>query len=96
MGRGGAEAWVTRLDAWLAPFLSALPRGVHRRWVPSYVLGLLLPRERKSVEPMAARVCPGQSQQPRHFASTSTWPHERLERMLAASRTRRDGRPPRG
>lgn len=62
MADGGTEAWVARLDAWLAPFLAALPRAEQRRWAPLYVRGLLLPGERKSVEPMAGRVCPGQVQ----------------------------------
>ena len=83
MGRAGSGAWVARLDAWLAPFLAALPRAEQRRWAPFYVRGLLLPGERKSVEPIAARVCPGQVQQLHHFVSASTWPHERLERVLA-------------
>ena len=83
MGRAGSGAWMARLDAWLAPFLAALPRAEQRRWTPFYVRGLLLPGERKSVEPMAARVCPGQLQQLHHFVSASTWPHERLERVLA-------------
>ena len=83
MGRAGPGAWVARLDAWLVPFLAALPRAEQRRWAPFYVRGLLLPGERKSVEPIAARVCPGQVQQLHHFVSASTWPHERLERVLA-------------
>ena len=74
MGRAGPGAWVARLDAWLAPFLAALPRAEQRRWAPFYVRGLLLPGERKSVEPIAARVCPSQVQQLHHFVSTSTWP----------------------
>ena len=45
--------------------------------------GLLLPGERKSVEPMAGRVCPGQVQGLHHFVSASPWPHDRLERVLA-------------
>ena len=83
MGRAGPGAWVARLDGWLAPFLAALPRAEQRRWAAFYVRGLLLPDERKSVEPIAARVCPGQVQQLHHFVSASTWPHERLERVLA-------------
>ena len=83
MADGGTEAWVARLDAWLAPFLAALPRAEQRRWAPLYVRGLLLPGERKSVEPMAGRVCPGQVQGLHHFVSASPWPHDRLERVLA-------------
>ena len=53
--------WLSRLDAWLRPFLTTRPRAEQRRWAPLYVQGLLLPGGRKSVEPMAARVCPGQA-----------------------------------
>lgn len=83
MSEPGSDGWVARLDAWLAPFLAALPRAEQRRWAPLYVQGLLLPGARKSVEPMAARVCPGQVQGLHHFVSASPWPHERLERVLA-------------
>lgn len=83
MAGGGADAWIAQLDAWLSPFLAALPRAEQRRWAPLYVRGLLLPGERKSVEPMAGRVCPGQVQGLHHFVSASPWPHDRLERVLA-------------
>ena len=75
--------WQATFEAWLAPFLTRLRRAEQRRWAPIYLQGLLGPGERKSVEPMAARVCPGQVQQLHHFVSASTWPHERLERVLA-------------
>jgi len=93
VARPGPEIWRSRLDAWLEPFLAALPRAEQRRWAPLYVQGLLLPGERKSVEPMAARVCPGQVQQLHHFVSASTWPHERLERVLAEQADRLVGGP---
>ncbi len=83
MTEPGPQAWLGRLDAWLQPFLAALPRAEQRRWAPLYVCGLLLPGERKSVEPMAGRVCPGQVQGLHHFVSASPWPHDRLERVLA-------------
>jgi DDE superfamily endonuclease len=54
MARSGPEAWLGRLDAWLEPFLAALPRAEQRRWAPLYVRSLLLPGERKSVEPVEA------------------------------------------
>ena len=91
MAQLGPEAWLARLDAWLSPFLAALPRAKQRRWAPLYVCGLLLPGERKSVEPMAARVAPGNVQQLHHFVSAPPWSHEQLEQVLAASRARRDG-----
>lgn len=93
MARSGPEAWLGRLEAWLAPFLAALPRAEQRRWAPLYVHGLLLPGERKSVEPIAARVCPGQVQQLHHFVSASPWAHERLAQVLAEQADRLVGGP---
>ena len=93
MAGPGPEVWRARLDAWLAPFLAALPRAEQRRWAPLYVQGLLLPGERKSIEPMAARVCPGEVQQLHHFVSASSWPHARLERVLAEQAERLVGGP---
>ena len=55
--------------------------------------GLLLLGERKSVEPMAARVVPGQVQQLHHFVSASPWPHKRLEQVLAEQADRLAGGP---
>jgi hypothetical protein len=47
-----------------------------------YLKGLVLPGERKSLEPMAARVAPGDLQQLHHFLATSPWPAWRLEDEL--------------
>src|SRR3712207_8852151 len=58
-----AEGWEDELERWLAPFLARLRRQAQRRWAPFYLKGLLLPGERKSVEPMAARAAPGDVQQ---------------------------------
>lgn len=93
MARPDPEKWLSRLEAWLEPFLAALPRAEQRRWAPLYLRGLLLPGERKSVEPMAARVAPGQVQQLHHFVCASPWPHERLERVLAEQADRLLGGP---
>jgi SRSO17 transposase len=66
----------------LEPFLAAFRRSEQRYWAPLYLQGLLGPGHRKSVEPMAERVCPGQTQQLHHFVSTSTWATEPLEQVL--------------
>jgi len=70
------------LDEWLAPFLKRFRVDPQRRWAPVYVRGLIAPGERKSVEPMADRVAPGQTQQLHHFVSTSQWPVEPIEEVL--------------
>ena len=67
-----AAEWQTEFEAWLAPFLTRLRRAEQRRWAPVYLQGLLGPGERKSIEPMAARVAPGDGQQLHHFISTAS------------------------
>jgi SRSO17 transposase len=47
--------WGQEFARWVAPLLEALGHKARRRWAPLYLLGLLGPGERKSVQPMAAR-----------------------------------------
>jgi SRSO17 transposase len=89
----GAAGWERDLDRWLEPFLAHLPRQAQRRWAPVYLKGLLLPGERKSVEPMAGRVAPGDTQQLHHFVSTSPWAAAPLEEELARQAERLVGGP---
>jgi SRSO17 transposase len=89
-----AEAdWQAEFEAWLAPFLARLRRAEQRRWAPIYLQGLLGPGERKSVEPMAARVAPGDVRQLHHFISTSPWTCEPLEEELVHAAERLLGGP---
>ena len=74
--------WQDDLRVWLEPFLAALGRSEQRHWAPLYLRGLLGDGARKSVEPMAERVCPGQTQQLHHFVCTSPWACEPLEQVL--------------
>jgi len=85
--------WRAAFEAWLAPFLARLGRVEQRRWAPIYLQGLLGPGERKSVEPMAARVAPGDVQQLHHFISTSPWRCEPLEEELVRAADRLVGGP---
>ncbi len=71
------------LERWLAPFLEALGHKKRRKWAPVYVQGLLGPGDRKSIEPMAARVAPDDGEQLHHFICTSCWDPAPLERTLA-------------
>jgi SRSO17 transposase len=64
-------AWAQELERSLEPFLEPLSREALRRWAPVYLKGLILPGERKSVEPLAARVVPGDTQQLHHFIGGS-------------------------
>ena len=69
----GAD-WSENFQEWLGAILAVFKRFEQRCWTPLDLQGLLGPRPRKSVEPMAKRVCPGQTQQLHHFVSTSSWP----------------------
>jgi SRSO17 transposase len=85
--------WEGEFERWLAPFLATLNRGAQRRWAPVYLKGLLLPGERKSVEPLAARVAPGSTEQLHHFIGGSPWPTEPIEAILAKEADRLLGGP---
>ncbi|WP_194727499.1 IS701 family transposase, partial [Noviherbaspirillum malthae] len=74
--------WHADLQEWLQPFLAVFKRSEQRCWAPLYLQGLLGFGARKSIEPMAERVCPGQTQQLHHFVSTSTWSTAPLEQVL--------------
>jgi SRSO17 transposase len=88
-----ADGWEVELGRWLEPFLVRLRRQAQRHWAPFYLKGLILPGERKSIEPMAARVAPGDIQQLHHFVSTSPWPTAPLEEELVKAADRLLGGP---
>jgi len=73
----------TDLTQWLAPFLARLGHKARRRMCPVYVEGLIGPGDRKSVEPMAARLAPGDYDQLHHFISSGVWDERSLEEELA-------------
>jgi SRSO17 transposase len=88
-----AQAWEDELERWLAPFLARLRRKAQRHWASFYLKGLILPGERKSVEPMAARAAPADTQQLHHFVSTSPWTTAPLEEELVRAADRLVGGP---
>jgi SRSO17 transposase len=77
------EKWQRELERWCAPYLDAFGHKVRRRWAPVYLRGLLLPGERKSIEPIAQRVAPGDNEQLHHFVAASTWDTAPLEAVHA-------------
>jgi SRSO17 transposase len=88
MDGSAADGWEAELERWIEPFLARLRRQAQRHWAPFYLKGLILPGERKSVEPLAARVAPGDTQQLHHFVSTSPWPTAPLEDELVKAADR--------
>ncbi len=77
-----ANDWRKRLDKWLAPFLSALGDKRRRQWAPLYIMGLLLPGDRKSMQPISARVAPDDGEQIHNFVATSCWDTAPVEQVL--------------
>jgi SRSO17 transposase len=77
-----STGWRHRLDDWLEPFLDVLGDKRRRAWAPLYILGLLLPGERKSMHPISARVAPKDAEQIHHFVATSPWDAAPLEEVL--------------
>jgi SRSO17 transposase len=87
------DGWEQKLEGWLEPFLGRMRRKAQRYWAPFYLKGLILPGERKSIEPMAARVVPADIQQLHHFVSTSPWATAPLEDELVKAADRLVGGP---
>ena len=66
------DDWRQALRDWLAPFLARLGHKARRRMLPLYVCGLIGPGDRKSVQPMAARLAPGDYDQLHHFVAAGS------------------------
>jgi SRSO17 transposase len=86
-------AWEHDLQSWLEPFLTPLRHPARRRMCPLYVAGLIGPGERKSLQPMAARVAPADYDQLHHFVAVGPWDEAPLEAELLARANRLVGGP---
>jgi SRSO17 transposase len=86
-------AWEHELQSWLEPFLTHLHHPARRRMCPLYVAGLIGPGDRKSLQPMAARVAPADYDQLHHFVAVGPWDEAPLEAELLAQANRLVGGP---
>jgi SRSO17 transposase len=77
------SGWNDDLEGWLKPFLDRLGHKARRRMCPLYVAGLIGPGERKSIEPLAARMAPGAYDRLHHFVCDGVWDAAPLEEELA-------------
>ena len=80
--------WEEDLEGWLKPFLARLDHKARRRMCPLYVAGLIGPGDRKSVQPMAERLAPGDYDQLHHFVAAGVWDASPLETELLAQADR--------
>jgi SRSO17 transposase len=72
----------SRFDRYVERLAAVLGHADRRAPLEAYLTGLLLPGERKSVEPMAARVAPREvsrtHQSMHHFVATAPWDEREL------------------
>ncbi len=80
--RSTLSGWEVDLTRWLKPFLDCLGHKARRRMCPLYVAGLIGPGDRKSVQPMAERLAPGDYDQLHHFVAAGVWDAAPLEKEL--------------
>ena len=73
----------SRLMHFLEDLLEPMGRSERRHWAQVYVQGLLLDGERKSIEPLAARIPGADVQALRQFVGQSPWTVEEVQRRLA-------------
>src|ERR1700694_5258741 len=66
---GNVSKWEDELGTWRKPFVDRLGHKARRRMCPLYVAGLIGPGDRKSVQPMAERLAPGDYDQLHHFVA---------------------------
>src|SRR5215217_5542381 len=85
--------WAHTLEAWLEPFLVRLGHPARRCMCPLYVAGLIGPGERKSLQPIAARLAPADYDQLHHFITVGPWDDGPLEAELLAQADRLAGGP---
>ncbi len=86
--RGGAVSSEMRFAAYVARLAEALGHADRVAPLKAYCTGLILPGERKSVEPMAARLEPGRVQAAHqslhHFVAKADWSDEALLALVRA------------
>lgn len=80
--------WQDELDGFLRELVADLPRSDQRGWAETYVRGLLLDGQRKSIQPMAERLAAidqswrDYEQSLQQFVNQSPWPAEKLRDRL--------------
>jgi SRSO17 transposase len=83
MGRSGVEA--ERFEEYVGRLYEAVGHADRREPLRAYLTGLLLPGERKSVEPMAAKIEPrrvqARHQSMHHFVASAQWDGEEVLRI---------------
>ena len=77
------QACSSRLETFMTELLAGMGRSERREHAALYIQGLLLDGERKSIEPLAARVPGGNVQALQQFVGQSPWIWEPVRQQLA-------------
>ena len=80
--------WHAELHQFLEPFLARLGHRARRAMCPLYVAGLIGPGDRKSMQPMAARLGLRSHDALHHFVSAGRWDADPLGSELTAQADR--------
>ena len=72
---------MARIENWNVE-LEKLGQKARRQMCPLYVSGLIGPGDRKSIQPMAERLAPGDYDQLHHFVAAGVWDAAPLETEL--------------
>jgi SRSO17 transposase len=89
MNQHGMRACAERLEQFLSSLLVPVGRSERRQHGKTYIQGLLLDGERKSIEPMAARVPASNVQALQQFVGQSPWAWEPVRKLLAQQMSER-------
>jgi SRSO17 transposase len=89
----GPRDWESARQTWLEPVLAHLGHPARRRMCPLYVAGLIGPGERKSLQPIAARLAPTDYDQLHHFVAVGPWEEAPLATELLIQADRLVGGP---
>lgn len=84
-----AEQVVREVVAYVEQFRAQLGRSERRRNCGQYLSGLILPGERKSIEPIADRVVGSDAQSLQQFVNQSPWDEQLLQKRLVKVVTQR-------
>lgn len=74
--------WQTDLERWLDPYSKALGHKTRQRICPAYIAGLIGLGDRKSTQPMAARMDEVSYDRLHHFIGAGLWDSAPLEACL--------------
>ena len=74
-----------RLATFLGDLVPHMGRAERQHWAGMYIRGLLLDGERKSIEPMAARLPGADAQALGQFVNQSPWPWEPVQAALTGA-----------